>query len=139
MSARGVVFSYKMEKIGEAKGNESAASIYTEFRSFTLTKNEQKNMNDTKYAYANEDPHVSPCLFALGSHSLPLRHASIMFGHDSPVAHLQNYTKTSINVTLVSIKLVLENINNSKKKSFCDKIYAMENKIKFCTIKNRTK
>lgn len=56
---------------------------------YKLTKNEQKNINDTKYAYANEDPHDSPSLFAFGSHALPLRHASIIFGHDSPVAHLQ--------------------------------------------------
>lgn len=53
------------------------------------TKNEQKKMNETKYAYAREDPHESPSFFAFGSHGLPLRHASIMFGHDSPVAHLQ--------------------------------------------------
>mgnify|MGYP006365679059 CR=1 FL=1 len=45
-------------------------------------------MNDTKYAYASEDPHESPSFLAFGSHGLPLRHASIMFGHDSPVAHL---------------------------------------------------
>ena len=53
-----------------------------------LTKNEQKKMNETKYAQASEDPHESPSFFAFGSHGLPLRHASIMFGHDSPVAHL---------------------------------------------------
>lgn len=47
-------------------------------------------MKDTKYAYASEDPHESPSFFAFGSHGLPLRHASIMFGHDSPVAHLEN-------------------------------------------------
>jgi hypothetical protein len=45
-------------------------------------------MNDTKYAYASEDPHESPSFLAFGSQGLPLRHASIMFGHDSPVAHL---------------------------------------------------
>jgi hypothetical protein len=46
-------------------------------------------MKETKYAYASEDPHESPSFFAFGSHALPLRHASIMFGHDSPVAHLE--------------------------------------------------
>jgi hypothetical protein len=45
-------------------------------------------MNETKYAYASEDPHESPSFLAFGSQGLPLRHASIMFGHDSPVAHL---------------------------------------------------
>lgn len=55
---------------------------------FILTKNEQKKMNETKYAYASEDPHESPSFLAFGSQGLPLRHASIMFGHDSPVAHL---------------------------------------------------
>lgn len=52
-------------------------------------RNEQKNMNETKYAYASVEPHVS-CgpLLARGSHGFPLRHASIMFGHASPVAHL---------------------------------------------------
>lgn len=56
-----------------------------------LTKNEQKKMKDTKYAYASEDPHESPSFFAFGSHGLPLRHASIIFGHDSPVAHLEYF------------------------------------------------
>lgn len=45
-------------------------------------------MNDTKYAYAMGDPQSSPCLFDFESHG-PLRHANIMFGHASPVAHLQ--------------------------------------------------
>lgn len=58
-----------------------------------LTKNEQKKMNETKYAYASEDPHESPSFFAFGSQGLPLRHASIMFGHDSPVAHLLVFKK----------------------------------------------
>lgn len=48
-------------------------------------------MKDTKYAYASEDPHESPSFFAFGSHGLPLRHASIIFGHDSPVAHLEYF------------------------------------------------
>lgn len=48
-------------------------------------------MNETKYAYASEDPHESPSFLAFGSQGLPLRHASIMFGHDSPVAHLLNF------------------------------------------------
>lgn len=48
-------------------------------------------MKETKYAYASEDPHESPSFFAFGSHGLPLRHASIMFGHDSPVAHLEYF------------------------------------------------
>jgi hypothetical protein len=61
-----------------------------------LTKNEQKKMKETKYAYASEDPHESPSFFAFGSHALPLRHASIMFGHDSPVAHLENDRENSI-------------------------------------------
>lgn len=52
-----------------------------------LTKNEQKKMNDTKYAYAIGDPQSSPCLPDLESHG-PLRHANIMFGQASPVAHL---------------------------------------------------
>ena len=54
-----------------------------------FTKNEQKKIKETKYAYASEDPHESPSFFAFGSHGLPLRHASIIFGHDSPVAHLE--------------------------------------------------
>lgn len=53
-------------------------------------------MKDTKYAYASEDPHESPSFFAFGSHGLPLRHASIMFGHDSPVAHLESGSRTDI-------------------------------------------
>lgn len=53
-------------------------------------------MKDTKYAYASEDPHESPSFFAFGSHGLPLRHASIMFGHDSPVAHLEVYESGNI-------------------------------------------
>lgn len=52
-----------------------------------LTKNEQKKMNDTKYAYAIGEPQSSPSLPDLESHG-PLRHANIMFGHASPVAHL---------------------------------------------------
>lgn len=62
---------------------ENAIFIYR-----LLTKNEQKKMNDTKYAYAMADPQSSPCLFDFESHG-PLRHANIMFGHASPVAHLQ--------------------------------------------------
>lgn len=55
-----------------------------------LTKKEQKNMNDTKYAYASDEPHVSLTgLPARGSHARPFRHASIIFGHASPVAHLR--------------------------------------------------
>lgn len=54
-----------------------------------LTKNEQKKMNDTKYAYAIDDPQVSPgSLPDFGSHGLPFRQANIMLGHASPVAHL---------------------------------------------------
>lgn len=44
-------------------------------------------MKDTKYAYAMGDPQSSPCLPDLESHG-PLRHANIMFGQASPVAHL---------------------------------------------------
>lgn len=50
-------------------------------------------MKDTKYAYAIDDPQVSPGGFpALGSHGLPFRQANIMFGHASPVAHLYRDT-----------------------------------------------
>lgn len=42
-------------------------------------------MNDTKYAYAIVEPHSSLDGLAQG----PFRHANIMFGHASPVAHLQ--------------------------------------------------
>lgn len=59
-------------------------NMQTEF----CTRNEQKNMNDTKYAYAIREPHSSPVPFpACGSHA-PLRQANIMLGHASPVAHL---------------------------------------------------
>lgn len=44
-------------------------------------------MKDTKYAYAIGDPQSSPCLPDFESHG-PLRHANIMFGQASPVAHL---------------------------------------------------
>lgn len=55
-----------------------------------LTRNEQKNINDTKYAYASDDPQVSfGSLLARVSQGLPLRQANIMFGHASPVAHLK--------------------------------------------------
>ena len=56
-------------------------------------------MKETKYAYASEDPHESPSFFAFGSHALPLRHASIMFGHDSPVAHLEKVQNTPLGFT----------------------------------------
>jgi hypothetical protein len=49
-------------------------------------------MNDTKYAYASDDPHEwlsSSSFFDNVSHFLPFRHANIIFGHDSPVAHLK--------------------------------------------------
>lgn len=62
------------------------------FPSRPLTKNEQKKMNDTKYAYAIGDPHSSPTLPDFASHG-PLRHANIMFGHASPVAHLELSTE----------------------------------------------
>lgn len=76
-------------------------------------------MNDTKYAYASEDPHESPSFFAFGSHGLPLRHASIMFGHDSPVAHLEIplRRKNSISKELKDLKKVVNkfqaNFNSS--------------------------
>ena len=53
-------------------------------------------MNETKYAYASEDPHESPSFLAFGSQGFPLRHASIMFGHDSPVAHLIEWKKNFV-------------------------------------------
>lgn len=46
-------------------------------------------MNDTKYAYAIDDPQVSSPFFAFESHGFPFRQANIMFGHASPVAHLE--------------------------------------------------
>lgn len=52
-----------------------------------LTKNEQKKMNETKYAYAIGDPHSSPCLPDFESHG-PFRQANIILGQASPVAHL---------------------------------------------------
>ena len=80
---------YNPQSLREASPNGSSSE---------LTKNEQKNMKDTKYAYAIDDPHVSPGgLPALGSHGLPFRQANIMFGHASPVAHLQNGETPSIN------------------------------------------
>lgn len=50
-------------------------------------------MNDTKYAYAIGEPHSSPSLPDFASHG-PLRHANIMFGHASPVAHLEWSNRT---------------------------------------------
>lgn len=64
-------------------------------------------MNDTKYAYASEDPHESPSFFALGSQGLPLRHASIMFGHDSPVAHLLIFFEMKNRKVLISLLNIL--------------------------------
>lgn len=51
-------------------------------------------MNETKYAYAIGDPQSSPCFPDFESHG-PLRHANIMFGHASPVAHLYFREKNS--------------------------------------------
>lgn len=47
-------------------------------------------MNDTKYPYANVEPHSSFASFlALGSHGRVFKQSSIILGHDSPVAHLK--------------------------------------------------
>ncbi len=62
--------------------------VGTIFQLILITKNEQKKMNDTKYAYAIDEPQVSSPFFAFESHGFPFRQANIMFGHASPVAHL---------------------------------------------------
>lgn len=57
-----------------------------------ITRNEQKNINDTKYPYAKFDPQLPGSFFEFASHSCPLTQDNIILGQASPVAHLFKIT-----------------------------------------------
>lgn len=75
-----------------------------------ITKNEQKNINETKYAYAICEPHSSSPFLASGSHGLPFKQANIMSGHASPVAHLN---PKEIKDRLIFVIIAVQNLNMS--------------------------
>lgn len=66
----------------------------------SLTKNEHRNMKETKYAYAiGGDPQSWPSLPVAGSHS-PCKQANIILFQASPVAHLSSGIEKSHYFTL---------------------------------------
>lgn len=56
---------------------------------YLLTRNEQKKIKDTKYAYAKLDPQLRGGLFEFSSQAESFTQDNIILGQPSPVAHLQ--------------------------------------------------
>lgn len=99
-----------------------------------LTRNEQKKMKETKYAYARVDPHslssmtipFSSNFKARGSHGLPRTHDNMMLGQASPVAHLhvgttrqrRNQTENQTGIMKkIIIKMIIKRKKKEKKKT----------------------